>query len=62
MINEAVRKGQEVKSGQVVMEPDAQINSTSGNMRTSLFKVNDDEQQSFRQIDSQRGTDDAVQC
>ncbi|MBR4641401.1 MAG: biotin/lipoyl-binding protein [Selenomonadaceae bacterium] len=74
LINEAVREGQEVKAGQVVMELDAtdtdlsieklkaqiaqldaQINSTSGNMRTTLFKVTNDEQQSFRQIDSQRG-------
>ena len=74
LINEAVREGQEVNAGQVVMELDAtdtdlsieklkaqiaqldaQINSTSGNMQTSLFKVTNDEQQSFRQIDSQRG-------
>lgn len=74
LINEAVREGQEVKVGQVVMELDAtdtnlaieklraqiaqldaQIQSTSGNMRAGLFKVTNDEQQSFRQIDSQRG-------
>ena len=74
LINEAVREGQEVKVGQVVMELDptdtnlaieklkaqiaqldAQINSTSGNMSTTLFKADNDEQQSFRQIDSQRG-------
>ena len=74
LINEAVREGQEVNAGQIVMELDAtdtnlaieklkaqilqldaQIDSTSGNMRTSLFKVTNDEQQSFRQIDSQRG-------
>lgn len=74
LINEAVREGQEVKGGQVVMELDAtdtnlaieklkaqiaqidaQIQSTSGNMRTSLFRADNDEQQSFRQIDSQRG-------
>ncbi len=81
LINEAVREGQEVKVGQVVMELDAtdtdlaiekltaqiaqldaQINSTSGNMRTSLFKVTNDEQQSFRQIDSQRGAVSAARA
>ena len=74
LINEAVREGQEVKAGQIVMELDAtdtdlaieklkaqiaqldaQIQSTTGNMRTSLFRADNDEQQSFRQIDSQRG-------
>ena len=74
LINEAVREGQEVRAGQVVMEIDAtdtnlaieklraqiaqldaQINSTSGTMQTSLFRADNDEQQSFRQIDSQRG-------
>ena len=81
LINEAVREGQEVKAGQVVMEIDptdtnlaieklraqiaqldAQINSTSGNMNTSLFKVTNDEQQSFRQIDSQRGAVSAAKA
>lgn len=74
LINEAVREGQEVHAGQIVMEIDAtdtnlaieklkaqiaqldaQINSTAGNMQTSLFRADNDEQQSFRQIDSQRG-------
>lgn len=74
LINEAVREGQEVRAGQVVMQLDAtdtdlaieklqaqiaqldaQIQSTTGNMRTSLFRADNDEQQSFRQIDSQRG-------
>ena len=74
LINEAVREGQEVKAGQVVMQLDAtdtdlaieklkaqiaqidaQIQSTTGNMRTSFFRAVNDEQQSFRQIDSQRG-------
>lgn len=74
LINEAVREGQEVRAGQIVMQIDAtdtdlsieklkaqiaqldaQINSTTGNLQTSLFKVTNDEQQSFRQIDSQRG-------
>ena len=73
MINEAVKEGQNVKAGQVVMELDptdtdlsieklkaqiaqldAQIKSTSGNMNVNLFKVSNDEQQSFRQIDAQR--------
>ncbi len=74
LINEAVREGQEVTAGQVVMELDptdtnlaieklnaqiaqldAQIQSTTGTLNTSLFRVTNDEQQSFRQIDSQRG-------
>ena len=74
LINEAVREGQEVTAGQVVMQIDptdtdlsieklkaqiaqldAQINSTAGNMRVNLFRADNDEQQSFRQIDSQRG-------
>ena len=73
MINEAVKEGETVKAGQIVMELDAtdtdlsieklkaqiaqldaQIKSTSGNMNVNLFKVNNDEQQSFRQIDAQR--------
>ena len=81
LINEAVREGQEVKAGQVVMELDptdtklaieklkaqiaqldAQINSTSGNMSTTLFKADNDEQQSFRQIDSQRGAVSAARA
>ncbi len=81
LINEAVREGQEVKAGQIVMEIDstdtnlaieklraqiaqfdAQINSTSGNMQTSLFRADNDEQQSFRQIDSQRGAVNAAQA
>ena len=73
MINEAVKEGQEVQTGDVIMEIDpidtdlsidklnaqiaqldAQIKSTSGSMNVNLFKVDNDEQQSFRQIDSQR--------
>ena len=73
LINEAVKEGQLVKAGDVIMELDptdtdlsieklsaqiaqldAQIKSTSGNMNVNLFKVSNDEQQSFRQIDSQR--------
>ena len=79
LINEAVREGQEVRAGQVVMQIDetdtnlaiekiraqiaqldAQINSTAGNMRTSFFRADNDEQQSFRQIDSQRGAVNAA--
>ena len=74
LINEAVREGQEVTAGQIVMQIDptdtelaieklraqiaqldAQIQSTTGNMNTTLFRADNDEQQSFRQIDSQRG-------
>ncbi|MCR5834775.1 MAG: HlyD family efflux transporter periplasmic adaptor subunit [Selenomonadaceae bacterium] len=81
LINEAIREGQQVKAGEVVMEIDAtdinltiekiraqiaqldaQINSTSGNMTTTLFKANNDEQQSFRQIDSQRGAVNAAKA
>lgn len=73
MINEAVKEGQEVKAGDLIMaldstdtdlsieklsaqiaQIDAQIKSTSGNMNVNLFRVDNDEQQSFRQIDSQR--------
>ena len=73
MINEAVKEGQQVNSGDLIMELDptdtnlsieklktqiaqldAQINSTSGSMDINLFKASNDEQQSFRQIDSQR--------
>ena len=81
LINEAVREGQEVRAGQVVMEIDAtdtdlaieklraqiaqldaQINSTSGTMQTSFFRADNDEQQSFRQIDSQRGAVNAARA
>lgn len=73
MVNEAVKEGQTVKAGDIVMEIDstdtdlsieklktqiaqldAQIKSTSGNMNINLFRVDNDEQQSFRQIDAQR--------
>ena len=81
LINEAVREGQEVTAGQVVMELDAtdtnlaieklraqiaqldaQIQSTTGNMQTTLFRADNDEQQSFRQIDSQRGAVSAAKA
>ena len=81
LINEAVREGQEISAGQVVMQIDstdtdlaieklraqiaqldAQINSTTGNLNTSLFRADNDEQQSFRQIDSQRGAVNAAQA
>ncbi len=81
LINEAVREGQEVSAGQVVMQIDptdtdlaieklraqiaqldAQINSTAGTLRTNLFRADNDEQQSFRQIDSQRGAVSAAQA
>ena len=81
LINEAVREGQEVTAGQVVMQLDptdtdlaieklraqiaqldAQIQSTTGNMQTTLFRADNDEQQSFRQIDSQRGAVSAAKA
>ena len=37
-----------------ISQLDAQIKSTSGNMNVNLFRVDNDEQQSFRQIDAQR--------
>lgn len=37
-----------------IAQLDAQIKSTSGTMNVNLFRVSNDEQQSFRQIDSQR--------
>ncbi len=73
MINEAVKEGQFVKEGDIIMQLDqtdtnlsieqlkaqiaqldAQINSTSGTMQINFFQAANDEQQSFRQIDSQR--------
>lgn len=81
MINEAVKEGQEVRAGDLVMEIDptdtdlsieklkaqiaqldAQIKSTSGNMNVNLFKASNDEQQSFRQIDSQRALLNSAQA
>ena len=81
LVNEAVREGQEVTAGQVVMQLDAtdtelaieklraqiaqldaQILSTTGNMQTTLFRADNDEQQSFRQIDSQRGAVSAAKA
>ena len=37
-----------------IAQLDAQIKSTSGNMNINLFRADNDEQQSFRQIDAQR--------
>ena len=73
MVNEAVKEGQQVRAGDLVMELDAtdtnlsieklkaqisqldaQIKSTSGSMELNYFQARNDEQQSFRQIDSQR--------
>ena len=81
MINEAVKEGQEVKAGDLIMELDptdtelsiekltaqiaqldAQINSTAGSMNVNLFRVDNDEQQSFRQIDSQRAAVNSAQA
>ena len=81
MINEAVKEGQNVKAGDVVMEIDstdtdlsieklkaqiaqldAQIKSTSGSMNVNLFRADNDEQQSFRQIDAQRAALNSAQA
>ena len=81
MINEAVKEGQEISEGDLIMELDptdtdlsieklkaqisqldAQINSTSGSMGLNLFKARNDEQQSFRQIDSQRALVDSAKA
>ena len=81
MTKELIIEGQEVKTGDVIMELDstdtdlaierlkaqiaqfdAQIKSTSGSMNVNLFKVNNDEQQSFRQIDSQRAAVSSAQA
>ena len=45
-----------------IAQIDAQINSTAGNMQINLFRADNDEQQSFRQIDSQRGAVNAAQA
>lgn len=37
-----------------IAQIDAQIKSTAGNMNVNLFRVDNDEQQTFRQIDAQR--------
>lgn len=81
MINEAVKEGQQVKAGDLIMELDAtdtnlsieriraqisqleaQIKSTTGNMNVTLFKASNDEQQSFREIDSQRANLSSAQA
>ena len=81
MVTEAVKEGQQVSAGDLIMELDAtdtdlsierlkaqisqldaQINSTSGSMGLNLFKARNDEQQSFRQIDSQRALVDSAKA
>ena len=81
MTKEAVKEGQEVSAGDLIMELDstdtdlsieklkaqisqldAQIKSTSVNMDVHLFKVSNDEQQSYRQIDSQRALLNSAQA
>lgn len=81
MTKEAVKEGQEVSAGDLIMELDStdtdlsieklkaqisqldsQIKSTSGNMNVNLFKASNDEQQSFRQIDSQRALLNSAQA
>ena len=73
LVNEAVKEGQFVKKGDIIMQldstdtdlaieklkaqiaqMDAQINSTHGTMDISYMQANNDETQSFRQIDQQR--------
>lgn len=81
MINEAVKEGQQVHAGDLIMELDAtdtnlsierlkaqiaqldaQIKSTSGSMQLNFFQARNDEQQSFRQIDSQRALVDSAKA
>jgi len=81
MINEAVKEGQQVRAGDLIMELDptdtnlsieklkaqisqldAQIKSTTGNMQINYFQARNDEQQSFRQIDSQRALVNSAQA
>ena len=81
MINEAVREGQIVHGGDLIMQIDptdtdlsiaklktqiaqldAQIKSTAGNMNINLFRADNDEQQSFRQIDAQRAALNSAQA
>lgn len=45
-----------------IAQLDAQINSTAGSMQINLFRADNDEKQSFRQIDSQRGALSAAQA
>ena len=45
-----------------IAQIDAQIQSTTGNMNLSHFRADNDEKQSFRQIDSQRGALSAAQA
>lgn len=73
LVNEAVKEGDTVKAGDVIMELDAtdtdlsiektkaqiaqldaQIRSTGGSQAVNFMKADNDEQQSFRQIDQQR--------
>ena len=73
LVNEAVKEGQFVKKGDIIMQLDstdtdlamerlraqiaqldAQIRSASGSMGVSYMQADNDETQSFRQIDQQR--------
>ncbi len=45
-----------------IAQLDAQIQSTTETLNTSLFRFTNDEQQSFRQIDSQRGAVNAARA
>ena len=45
-----------------IAQLDAQIKSTSGSMNVNLFRADNDEQQSFRQIDAQRAALNSAQA
>ena len=81
LINEAVKEGQQVNAGDLIMaldptdtdlsieklraqiaQLDAQIKSTTGSLNVNSFRVDNDEQQSFRQIDSQRAAVNSAQA
>ncbi len=81
LVNEAVKEGQFVKKGDVIMQLDstdtdlaieklraqiaqmeAQILSASGSMDISHMQANNDETQSFRQIDQQRAAVSAARA
>ncbi len=81
MVTEAIKEGQIVNEGDLIMELDptdtnlsieklkaqiaqldSQIKSTAGNMNVSFFRADNDEQQSYRQIDSQRALVNSAQA
>lgn len=74
LLKEAVKEGDTVKAGDVIMELDstdtdlsiertkAQIRSMGGTQAVNYQKADSDEQQSFRQIDQQRAAVSAAQA